>query len=110
MFKSREGFRTGLSQGLKQCHEDLICPQVSFYSWVSFMPEKQLLKALNMNLSSFKSSRKEHAPPLDSASNIDHGPILEPIAVAGKHNLLFSRNESHAHFGVRCGISSIPII
>ena len=54
------------------------------------MPEKQLLKALNMNLSNFKSSRKEHAPPLVSASNIDHGPILEPIAVAGKHNLMFS--------------------
>ena len=51
--------------------------------------KKNLFKALNMNLSSFKSSRKEHAPPLDSASNIDHGPILEPIAVAGKHNLLF---------------------
>ena len=88
MFRSREGFRTGLTQ----CHEDLIFPQVSFYSWVSFMPEKKkkkLFKALNMNLSSFKSSRKEHAPPLDSASNIDHGPILEPIAVAGKHNLLF---------------------
>lgn len=90
MFRSREGFRTGLIQGLKQCHEDLIFPQVSFYSWVSFMPEKKkLFKALNMNVSSFKSSRKEHAPPLDSASNIDHGPILEPIAVAGKHNLLF---------------------
>ena len=53
------------------------------------MSGKKLFKALNMNLSSFKSSRKEHAPPLDSASNIDHGPILEPIAVAGKHNLLF---------------------
>lgn len=89
MFRSREGFRTGLIQGLKQCHEGLIFPQVSFYSWVSFMSGKKLFKALNMNLSSFKSSRKEHAPPLDSASNIDHGPILEPIAVAGKHNLLF---------------------
>ena len=75
------------------------------------MPEKQLLKDLNMNLSNFKSSRKEHAPPLVSASNIDHGHILEPIAVAGKHNLMFfPRSESHAHFGVRSGISSTPII